>query len=441
LSVVPRIIRLVFNEKVELAVSRLSLTGPNGLVQLGALRLDPDSANILFAEVTAPLVSGAYRINWQVVGSDGHPVRGEVPFTITPDALGVSGTDAAPLAPGVDSIPPEHHAQALQAESGFDAQSPLYAAVRWLTFGGLLALIGVVAFRVLVLGLVSRNWEPAGTTILAPAASRATTVGLVSIGILAVALFLRLYAQSYALHGPQEVLNPGPIGTMLSRTLWGWGWLLQLAGSLVALAGLLLARRNKHAGWTLTALGAIALAFTPGLSGHAAAERELTAVAILADGLHVLGAGGWLGTLLIVLLVGVPVALRRTDESRGAAVAALINAFSPTALFFAGMVVVTGTVSAWLQLGSMPALWQSAYGRILLLKLAVLVLVFGTGAYNWLKVRPALGSEVAAQRLRRSATFELAVGVVVLAITAVLTATPPPAEEITPSVSTSAVSN
>jgi len=266
-------------------------------------------------------------------------------------------------------------------------------------------------------------------------------MGLVAIGVLAVALLLRLYAQSYALHGPREALDPDLIGTMLSRTLWGWGWLLQLAGTLFALGGLLLARRNNRAGWMLTGLGAIALAFTPSLSGHAAAERELTALAILADGLHVLGAGGWLGTLLVVLLVGIPVALHRIDEPRGEAVAALINAFSPTALFFAGMVVVTGTVSAWLQLGSIPALWQSTYGRMLLLKLAVLILVFGTGAYNWLKVRPALGSEVAAQRLRRSAKFELAIGIVVLAITAVLTATPPPGEEIAPSVSTPAVSN
>ena len=72
------------------------------------------------------------------------------------------------------------------------------------------------------------------------------------------------------------------------------------------------------------------------------------------------------------------------------------------------------------------ATWESAYGRTLLLKLALLSAVFGTGAYNWLRVRPALGSEVAAGRLRRSAALELAVGVVVLAVTAVLVATATP---------------
>lgn len=53
--------------------------------------------------------------------------------------------------------------------------------------------------------------------------------------------------------------------------------------------------------------------------------------------------------------------------------------------------------------------------------------VFGTGAYSWLRVKPALGGERAAGRVRRSATVEVAVGVLVLLVTAVLVATAPPA--------------
>jgi hypothetical protein len=48
---------------------------------------------------------------------------------------------------------------------------------------------------------------------------------------------LRLHAQSFALHGGARGLEPALVGTMLTRTLWGWGWLLQAAGTALALAG------------------------------------------------------------------------------------------------------------------------------------------------------------------------------------------------------------
>ncbi len=147
---------------------------------------------------------------------------------------------------------------------------------------------------------------------------------------------------------------------------------------------------------------------------------------VLADGLHILGAGGWIGTLLLVVAVGLPVVLRLDASERGPAAGDLINAFSPVALGAAGLLALTGLIAAWVHLGALSALWQTGYGRTLILKLGVLAVVAGTGAYNWRWVRPALGDEVGAWRIRKSATVELAVAAVVLAITAFLVATPTP---------------
>jgi putative copper export protein len=47
-----------------------------------------------------------------------------------------------------------------------------------------------------------------------------------------------------------------------------------------------------------------------------------------------------------------------------------------------------------------------------------------TGAYNWLRVKPTLGEYEGALRIRRSARVELAIGIAVLLITAILVATP-----------------
>ncbi|HET7321019.1 MAG TPA: CopD family protein, partial [Longimicrobiaceae bacterium] len=89
-----------------------------------------------------------------------------------------------------------------------------------------------------------------------------------------------------------------------------------------------------------------------------------------------------------------------------------------------------GIFAAWLHLTAVSDLWTTPYGRTLLLKLVLLLGVFGTGAYNWLRVKPSLGGEEAAAHLRRSAAAELGIGVIVLAVTAMLVATPLPATPI-----------
>ena len=476
LTAVPRELRLTFTEPVEVAVARLELSGPNGPVALAPLALDPDSSTVLVGPIRGGLVAGAYTVRWQVTGTDGHPVRGSYSFTVLSSAAGLASSTAIPSAAEGAAPQREHHDPvSLPAGPGFDAESPLYAAVRWLTFLGLLGVIGAVAFRWVVLPLAQRQGTPETQMLQETASRRAAGLGLGFAVLLAGAALLRLYAQSYALHGSTSALNPGLVGTLLLQTTWGWGWLLQAAGTTLSLVGFALVWRTETGtygrepervhlaaglgseteqtqvqgspplaedragipvpgepsaihtlGWAVAALGAVALAFAPGLSGHAASVPQLTTLAILADGAHVLGAGGWLGSLLIVVAVGIPAALRLPKGTRGSAVASLVNAFSPTALVFASVVVATGVFAAWLHLGSVPALWESAYGRTLLLKLAILSVVFGTGAYNWLKVRPTLGDEIAAGRLRRSATLELAVGTVVLGVTAFLVAMGPP---------------
>ena len=141
---------------------------------------------------------------------------------------------------------------------------------------------------------------------------------------------------------------------------------------------------------------------------------------MVTDGLHVMGAAGWLGALLWLVL-SLPAVFTR---NRG--VATLVNAFSPVALSFAALVTITGVLSAWLRLGTIPALWSSSYGQVLLVKLALLAGVALVGLYNWRRMRPALETDAVAPRFVRSAMAELAFGVAVIMVTAVLVATPTP---------------
>ena len=439
-GVAPRELRLVFTESPEVAFTTVRLMGPGGApIALAPVGIAADSRRAVIAAIRGALVAGKYTVVWKVAGADGHPVEGRFSFEIEPGAAGLrTAADTvvpnagspkgepggAVSAPGQAPVPPEHHdTTSFPTGSGFDAASPAYVAIRWVQFTALLILLGALAFKYAVLGLVRRREGP-DSMMLTPAAGRAAGLGFRAAAVMALAAVLRLGAQSYAMHGAEGALNPALLATMLGQTLWGWGWLLQAVGVVLAILGFRSARRGAGSGWVIASFGVLALAFTPALSGHAASTPKLASLAVIADAAHVIGAGGWLGSLVVVVLVGIPAAMQLAEHDRGPAIAALFNSFSPTALIFAGIAVATGVVAAWLHLGNVPALWQTTYGRTLLLKVGVLSLVAGTGAYNWLRVKPTLGNADAGRRIRRSATVEVMVGAVVVLITAVLVATP-----------------
>jgi copper transport protein len=186
--------------------------------------------------------------------------------------------------------------------------------------------------------------------------------------------------------------------------------------------------RERAAAWAAATVAIVAFAATQPLAGHpAAAERPL--VAVLAQLVHIVGAGAWLGGLAMLTAVAIPAARSVADAADSEArIAGLVRAFSPTALAAAALLGLTGVLAAWTNLGGVAQLWQSGYGRTLLLKLALLSVVAGTGAYNWRRVLPALGSPSASAALRRSSLIELAAATAVLIVTAVLVATPMPGE-------------
>ncbi|MEO7217234.1 MAG: CopD family protein, partial [Gemmatimonadaceae bacterium] len=167
-------------------------------------------------------------------------------------------------------------------------------------------------------------------------------------------------------------------------------------------------------------------------SGHAIAVPQYRNMAVALDVLHVLTAGSWLGGLGALVAVGVPTALFLEHDSTAAEqiplLARVVNAFSPVALICASIVVITGLLASWMRLGSFSALFGTSYGKVLLVKLALVLLVIAGGAFNWRRMRAVLSKRggSAAGAFRRSAWFELGVAIAVIAVTAVLVAAQPP---------------
>jgi len=426
LASAPSAIRLWFSERPELSFTSVHLRGADGTeISLGAIARMTDDAMGVWAPIAAKLETGAYTVTWRTAASDGHATTGQFTFDLVgaPKAAAVSSDTGARAAT---------HAPLVQIDS--TAQEPaklnVTAATRWLEFVAMLAIIGAVVFRFVVLGLASRAMAgvlPSETSReLGDSARRLAQSALI---LLLIAAISRLYEEASAVLGPNRRIDTAALRTIVFDTRWGTGWLIGVAGMLVAAAGFSIAKRvQSSAGWLIAALGALGIAIAPALTGHASATEPLV-VALGADILHVCAASAWIGGLLALLFASLPWLRGGRSEptiGSGALVAGLVRAFHPVALTCAAIVILTGLVASWLRLPALSSLWESGYGRVLLVKLALVVIVAVLGALNWRRMLPALGDERAARRITRTAGAELTFAALVLAVTAILVSTPTP---------------
>lgn len=152
-------------------------------------------------------------------------------------------------------------------------------------------------------------------------------------------------------------------------------------------------------------------------------------IAQMVNPLHILGASLWMGSLLILVTCGVSCLMHRrvATEERERAVAVMVKRFSLLALPSATLLGVTGVITGWTHIhGELDVLWTSAYGQVLLVKLGLVLVVLGLGAWNWRRVGPALGKDGGARRIRGTAISELGFAALVLVATGVLVSTPSP---------------
>ena len=73
-------IKLRFNVRIDASRSRMTLVGPRGFTQV--LEISKASPADALVANAAGLLAGEYRLRWQVLASDGHITRGEIPFTV-----------------------------------------------------------------------------------------------------------------------------------------------------------------------------------------------------------------------------------------------------------------------------------------------------------------------------------------------------------------------
>jgi copper transport protein len=155
------------------------------------------------------------------------------------------------------------------------------------------------------------------------------------------------------------------------------------------------------------------------LTGHAATAPPIL-LTVPAVAIHVAGVMFWAGSLWPLRVV-----LRK---ERPAAVALVVKRFAALAVPMVAVLVVGGLFLGAVQVASPLALVSTDYGRVLLLKLAIVAVLLAVAADNGRRLTPALAGRQpwAGPALSRSIEIELALVGAILLATGLLTQTEPP---------------
>lgn len=292
----------------------------------------------------------------------------------------------------------------MQSEPLITWPNPIY---QLLEFVAAFLAIGPLGFRYGV-ARPTAAWAANGSAVRGVALRRAAAIGVVGVVLALTQLALVLPGLAARRHTDVAGVIAGDPLVAAQVLLTG-----------LAALGYLLAQRGREAGWALAAAGMIGSILRNVVNGKWTQ---------LVNPLHLLAGGLWIGTLFVMVSAGLATVLtiEPSSERRGRLAASMVNTFSPFALAAAGSAVLFGVITAWRHLKPLSALWTTPYGYALLVKLALVALVFGLGAWNWRRLRPRLGSESAATALRRSAWSELVAAGLVLLATAVLVSLPAP---------------
>ncbi|MCM0676000.1 copper resistance protein CopC [Micromonospora phytophila] len=173
----PSRIELRFLAKPDPGTTKITVTGPDNVAALGGT---PSFSGSLVSVPFKPGRAGLYIVGYQLASSDGHPVSGEVRFTLTtgtpaeppsspPTGAGTGPTAGAPAAPSPAAPSPAGPVGSASAVPGPVGGSPSADAVPAAGErddpagrGWLWALGGLVLLAALVAGLLLRRRSTRG---------------------------------------------------------------------------------------------------------------------------------------------------------------------------------------------------------------------------------------------------------------------------------------
>lgn len=360
----PASVSATFDESVGVSAGSLRVYAPNGQRADNGDTTHGQLSQQITVGLLPGLGRGTYTVGWHVISADSHPVQGA--FTFSVGAASSSVVTAASLRPPASKL----------VGIGF-------GAVRWLGYLSFALLIGAVAF---VIGCWPAGANRPGVLRLAMGAW-----GGLAAATLAAILLQGVYGAG---QGIGHVFWPDVLHATLDS---GYGRalgirLLLVVAALIAFSVMLSSlptagRRARSAAAVTWAALTIGLASTWAIADHAGTGIQVP-LAVPSDIIHLTAMAIWMGGLVTLVTVvlrrpGSPAeagkAERRRYQGATAEAARAVSRFSPIALGCVATIVATGTYQAWRNVGSWGALFQTPYGRLLLVKIAAVCTLVALG--------------------------------------------------------------
>lgn len=392
LASAPDQVTFTFDEPVQLV--------PKGVLAFDAAgdQVDVDASakdTEVVAELPGDLDDGTYVVTWRVVSSDGHPIAGSLTFHIGAPSPKVEAPKLGPTDPG--------------------AVPTIQAVVHGLDYAALLLAGGLAVFLA---------WTARGVRLPDPVRRRLlrTLRASALVAVLAAAAAVPL-AGAYQLGTGAggiltlDALDPALVQDDLQVLA------LQVAGLGVAVWAAGIARSSL----VVDLVTALAV-WSPALVGHTRAY-EPTTLLVVTDALHLTAGAVWLGGLVGLALTLPAISGRARDA------ALLLSRFSTLAGGLLAALALTGVLLGWRIIGSWSRLVEETYGRLLLVKVALVLVVVAIAAWNRFRLVPRVTDGVghddrrrASGLVRRTVVAEAALLVAVLGVTGFLTQKPPGGE-------------
>jgi copper transport protein len=336
-----------FDQQVGISASSLMVYSPGGQ------RVDDgQTVHVSAFEISVGLLSGmgngTYTAVWHVISADTHPVEGAFTFSV-----------GAPSATHVGALLP----------ASDDVVSDLFAVVRWVEYLCFAVLGGGVAFLIIC-------WPEGGKRRGARGLVFASSLGL----LLSTLAGLLLQGPYEAGTGLSQVFSGTLIRETMGTSLGPASYARELMALLSAVfaafllprlpAASLRARRAFGAVWTVLSTG-VALSWA--VYDHASTGVQAP-WGVPVDVVHLDAMALWIGGLAV--LAGF--ALRGTGPG-SVAVARAVPRFSKIAFGCVIALVASGGYQTWREVGSWGAQSGTAYGKLVLAKIAGLTLLVVLG--------------------------------------------------------------
>ena len=267
-------------------------------------------------------------------------------------------------------------------------------------------------------------------------ASKPSARSVVTLILMAAVLSIAgMLAMTASMSGVAIIdVDRGSIEAMVFETPMGLAWQARML-ALAAIVALAIARnsiaRLAQVGFAAVALGSLAW------TGHGAAGEAVAGwIQLVADIVHLLAAGAWVGA---IVALGLMLARDRSRLTSADFISThrMLDGFSKAGTIFVALLIITGSVNTWILVGpaGVALIVSDQYVQLLAVKLALFVAMLGLAAINRFRLTPALLRDLDAgavpsgahRALRRSIAIEAGLAASVLAIVAWLGTLVPPA--------------